>query len=368
MSLCAGYRPGSPIRHEPTGSIPKHRPAPPPPLPPKVGMDQRKSLTSKWLENREISSTSSSSSSFETDDGTLDKKTIHQDQKNAVAFGLSKPYGDEIIEDQTRRCLETMSVVKEESEEDVEEDIANSNVRLIGQRRVGEEWRGEDSGFVHRSDFLRNSSFDNSSESEEEDPNAHMASYEIHRFGMYETPAASDGNPVRHSLLHLVAEEDIPELLQAMAEEHHFVFDDCDDMPTTSGIIHTPAKRQERKKQRNIDRICFVEDPPKVFAYLDENTANEEGEWTEGVPISFDEYKSIVEESQQEQAQQNLELAKWRMIMEQKYGQSSEENQVEGNSESDLGSSTTFMYSGGLEGSPGKISQFRQTDMGTSAI
>jgi len=182
-------------------------------------------------------------------------------------------------------------------------------------------------------------------------------------------PALSDNNPVRHSLLHLVAEEDIPELLQAMAEEHHFVFDDCDDMPTTSGIIHAPAKRQERKKQRNVNRICFVEDPPKVFAYLDENSANEEGEWTEGVPITFDEYKSIVETTQQEQAQQNLELAKWRMLMEQKYGQSNEESEtVEQASESDLGVTSTFVYSEAIEGSSGKVLQFQQTDMGASAI
>lgn len=150
--------------------------------------------------------------------------------------------------------------------------------------------------------------------------------------------------------------------------QHHFVFDDCDDMPTTSGIIHAPAKRQERKKQRNVDRICFVEEPPKVFAYLDENTANEEGEWTNGVPITFDEYKSIVEANQQEQAQQNLELAKWRMLMEQKYGPSDEESEiVERASESELVTST-FVYSEELEGSSGKVLQFRQTDMGTSAI
>jgi hypothetical protein len=134
-------------------------------------------------------------------------------------------------------------------------------------------------------------------------------------------PNASDGNPVRHSLLNLVAEEDIPELLQAMAEECHFVFDDCDrsNMPTTSGIIHTPAKRMERRKQRNVDRICFDETTPKVFAYVDETTAYEEGEWSEGFPISYDEYKQIVEAAQQETAQQHMDLANWRMLMEQKF-------------------------------------------------
>jgi len=347
---------------EPSGSISKHRPAPPPPLPPKGGFDQqRKSLTSRWLENKE--SSTSSSSSFDTDDGTLDKKANDQekDQKPTILFGLSKPYGEEMVDEHTRRSLETMSVVKEESEEDIE---AEASVKLVGHRLIG-----EDSGFVHRSDFLKSSSFDNSSESDEDDSNDHLASYEINRFNIYDPPALSDNNPVRHSLLHLVAEEDIPELLQAMAEEHHFVFDDCDDMPTTSGIIHTPAKRQERKKQRNVDRICFVEDPPKVFAYLDETSANEESEWTEGVPITFDEYKSIVEATQQEQAQQNMELAKWRMLMEQKYGQSNEESEVvERASESDLGMTSTFVYSEAIDGSSGKVLQFQQTDMGASAI
>jgi hypothetical protein len=134
-------------------------------------------------------------------------------------------------------------------------------------------------------------------------------------------PNASDGNPVRHSLLNLVAEEDIPELLQAMAEECHFVFDDCDrsNMPTTSGIIHTPAKRMERRKQRNVDRICFDEKTPEVFAYVDETTAYEEGEWSEGFPISYEEYKQIVDAAQQETAQQHMDLANWRMLMEQKF-------------------------------------------------
>uniref|UniRef100_A0A914XSK6 Uncharacterized protein n=1 Tax=Plectus sambesii TaxID=2011161 RepID=A0A914XSK6_9BILA len=37
---------------------------------------------------------------------------------------------------------------------------------------------------------------------------------------------AGDGNPVRHSLLSLVSEEDVPLLLEAMAERFHFVFED----------------------------------------------------------------------------------------------------------------------------------------------
>ncbi|KAH7699559.1 Protein F11D5.1 b, partial [Aphelenchoides avenae] len=106
---------------------------------------------------------------------------------------------------------------------------------------------------------------------------------------------ASDGNPVRHSLLNLAMEEDIPDLLEAMAEECHFVFEDYSaDMASTSSIIHSASKRQERRKKRNVDRINFANEPPKVFAYLDENAALEEG-WMEGCPISYDDYQKIVQ-------------------------------------------------------------------------
>uniref|UniRef100_A0AC34GS53 Uncharacterized protein n=1 Tax=Panagrolaimus sp. ES5 TaxID=591445 RepID=A0AC34GS53_9BILA len=90
-------------------------------------------------------------------------------------------------------------------------------------------------------------------------------------------------------------------------------------MPTTSGIIHTPAKRMERRKQRNVDRICFDDKHPEVFAYVDESAAYEEGEWSEGFPITYDEYKQIVEAANQETAQQHMDLANWRMLMEQKF-------------------------------------------------
>uniref|UniRef100_A0AC34Q024 Chlororespiratory reduction 7 n=2 Tax=Panagrolaimus sp. JU765 TaxID=591449 RepID=A0AC34Q024_9BILA len=220
MSLCAGYRPGSPIKR----SVPLFRPLcttekptqlnwfssalkslnetsdysqrrivtnlPPPPLPPRGGTEQqqlqRKSLTSRWLESKE---SSSSTSSVETDDGSIDRKENIDEkelQKPLSAFGYPKPYGDnEIIEEQTRRSLETMSVVAEETEEDMEEEGA---VKFIGQRPINEVWKSDDSGVVHRSDFLKSSTAYDSSESDEDDsPHAHLAAmYGIHRIGFYE--------------------------------------------------------------------------------------------------------------------------------------------------------------------------------------
>lgn len=92
-------------------------------------------------------------------------------------------------------------------------------------------------------------------------------------------------------------------------------------MASTSSIIHPPAKRNERRKQRNVNRIAFVNEPPKVFAYLDENSALEDGEWADGCRISYDDYQKIVNSSQEIQAQQISELAKWRQAMEQKYSE-----------------------------------------------
>jgi hypothetical protein len=300
-------------------------PPPPPPLPPRGGTDQqqqqRKSLTSRWLESKQDSDEESVASAAEYNVAEQQQQQHHMSTTNTVStnFGVgshsTKPYGDnEIIDEHTRRSLETMSVVKEEPEEETE-DIGS--VRLLSRRTLE-----DDNGIVHRSDFLKSNYPFESSESDEDDhPNAHLAAYGIHRLGIYEAPNASDGNPVRHSLLNLVAEEDIPELLQAMAEECHFVFDDCDrsNMPTTSGIIHTPAKRMERRKQRNVDRICFDDKHPEVFAYVDESAAYEDGEWSEGFPITYEEYKQIVEAANAEAAQQHMDLSNWRMLMEQKF-------------------------------------------------
>lgn len=72
-----------------------------------------------------------------------------------------------------------------------------------------------------------------------------------------------------------------------------------------------------------------------MFAYLDENSALEDGEWVEGNPISYEDYQKILHRytkkvikkpisffsSQEQQAQQMSELSKWRQAMEQKYAE-----------------------------------------------
>ncbi|VDM74691.1 unnamed protein product [Strongylus vulgaris] len=57
---------------------------------------------------------------------------------------------------------------------------------------------------------------------------------------------AGDGNPVRHSLLSLVMEEDIPALMEAMSERFTCEFEDLDESrPSTSSILHPPETRKE---------------------------------------------------------------------------------------------------------------------------
>jgi hypothetical protein len=80
---------------------------------------------------------------------------------------------------------------------------------------------------------------------------------------------AGDGNPVRHSLLNLVLEEDIPLLLEAMAEkveeegidslylppcffQFNFYFEDVFANSSSMPIIFAPAMRNERKQRRNV--------------------------------------------------------------------------------------------------------------------
>uniref|UniRef100_A0A915D7T1 Uncharacterized protein n=1 Tax=Ditylenchus dipsaci TaxID=166011 RepID=A0A915D7T1_9BILA len=79
----------------------------------------------------------------------------------------------------------------------------------------------------------------------------------------------------------------------AMAEEHHFVFEDYStEMASTCGIIQMSDKR---KPKQFGGRITFVEDPPQVFAYLDESSAREEGEWKIGCAITLKIPKNVSE-------------------------------------------------------------------------
>ena len=123
---------------------------------------------------------------------------------------------------------------------------------------------------------------------------------------------AGDGNPVRHSLINLVMEEDVPLLMEAMAEKLHFEFEDVDAIPSSSseGIIRNPGSAQ-RKKQRNASKIGFSNSPPTVFSYPDENTATEFSEWHPGEDITFEEYQRICEEERQKYEEERTEASKW---------------------------------------------------------
>uniref|UniRef100_A0AC35FKR7 Reverse transcriptase domain-containing protein n=1 Tax=Panagrolaimus sp. PS1159 TaxID=55785 RepID=A0AC35FKR7_9BILA len=170
-------------------------PPPPPPLPPRGGTDQqqqqRKSLTSRWLESKQDSDEESVASAAEynsvasaTEYNVAEQQQHqHMSTTNTIStnFGVgschsTKPYGDnEIIDEQTRRSLETMSVVKEEPEEETE-DIGS--VRLLSRRTLE-----DDNGIVHRSDFLKQDSDEESVASaaeynvaEQQQQHHHMAS------------------------------------------------------------------------------------------------------------------------------------------------------------------------------------------------
>uniref|UniRef100_A0AC34GS91 Uncharacterized protein n=1 Tax=Panagrolaimus sp. ES5 TaxID=591445 RepID=A0AC34GS91_9BILA len=173
-------------------------PPPPPPLPPRGGTDQqqqqRKSLTSRWLESKQDSDEEGgittamqydvAGAAAEEHRTTSNSTTASSMPMASTNFGVShssKPYGDnETIDEQTRRSLETMSVVKEEPEEETEEI---GTVRLLSRRTLD----NDDNRIVHRSDFLKsNFPYDSSESEEEEHPNAHLAAYGIHRLGIYE--------------------------------------------------------------------------------------------------------------------------------------------------------------------------------------
>ncbi|KAI6191123.1 hypothetical protein M3Y97_00193800 [Aphelenchoides bicaudatus] len=135
-----------------------------------------------------------------------------------------------------------------------------------------------------------------------------------------ETMFATDSGPVRQSLLNLVLQDDIPDLLMAMSEDLHFVFEDCSPMESvTHGIILNGSKRRAngQKQARTQNRICFADSFPSVFTYLDESAALEEGLWRAGRPITYEEYLKLVGDTQDQTAKQAAELSKWRCAMMQ---------------------------------------------------
>lgn len=135
---------------------------------------------------------------------------------------------------------------------------------------------------------------------------------------MYFTMFATECGPVRQSLLNLVLQSDIPELLEAMAEDLHFEFENFSPMQNTTSIIMNGSRRRQtgQKSNRTHNRICFANESPKVFTYLDETSALEEGKWQDGRPISYEDYLRLVHDTQDQTARQALELSKWRNVMQ----------------------------------------------------
>ncbi|KHJ99954.1 hypothetical protein OESDEN_00017 [Oesophagostomum dentatum] len=125
---------------------------------------------------------------------------------------------------------------------------------------------------------------------------------------------AGDGNPVRHSLLSLVMEEDIPALMEAMSERFTCEFEDLDESrPSTSSILHPPETRKERRKARQVSSIRFEETSPKVYTYLDEGSAMDKNKWEEGVHVDYATYQNIIASEDEEYRKNSLaELEKWK--------------------------------------------------------
>ncbi|CAG9531445.1 unnamed protein product [Cercopithifilaria johnstoni] len=113
-----------------------------------------------------------------------------------------------------------------------------------------------------------------------------------------ETPnirISKEEGPVRQSLLSLVMDEDVPELMEAMAEKLEFVFEDL--TPSVSnvgeGILRNSAKRS-RSRPREV-RLEFHSSSPTVFTYPDEESAVEKAQWDEGKLITFTVYRELCE-------------------------------------------------------------------------
>ncbi|VDK66133.1 unnamed protein product [Onchocerca ochengi] len=119
------------------------------------------------------------------------------------------------------------------------------------------------------------------------------------------TRIAKDEGPVRQSLLSLVMDEDVPELMEAMAEKLEFVFEDL--IPTISnageGILRNSAKRS-RSRPREA-RLEFHSSSPTVFTYPDEESAVEKAQWDEGKQITFSVYRELFEGKKERSMDEN---------------------------------------------------------------
>ncbi|TKR81375.1 hypothetical protein L596_015253 [Steinernema carpocapsae] len=198
-----------------------------------------------------------------------------------------------------------------------------------------------------------------------------LQAYIMHHAGaktaLFLSMLAGDGNPVRHSLVNLVLQEDLPMLMEAMTEECNVSFEDFSDETTasTSSIIHPHNERKERRQRRNVDRICFVEEPPQVFAYLDEKSCevDEDDLWQQGEHITYDRYQKLVEATTEEQLQAQLELSRWHQSIQK---QAPVESQSPNSNEFALGVTSKLSY-GGLQSFNQPIA-IASNDINTSSI
>ncbi|VDK68742.1 unnamed protein product [Litomosoides sigmodontis] len=104
-----------------------------------------------------------------------------------------------------------------------------------------------------------------------------------------------DEGPIRQSLLNLVMDEDVPALMEAMAEKLEFVFEDL--TPSVSnvgeGILRNSGKRSRSRPKEA--RLEFQSSLPTVFTYPDEESAVEKAQWDEGELITFTVYRELCE-------------------------------------------------------------------------
>ncbi|MFH4982986.1 hypothetical protein AB6A40_009695 [Gnathostoma spinigerum] len=122
-----------------------------------------------------------------------------------------------------------------------------------------------------------------------------------------------DGNPCRYSLINVVDQDDIPQLLEAMAEEFHYVFEDVPATTSNSvnGII---GRKKHNKAEKASARIGFIERPPTVFSYPNESTIAEQTSWLPGEYISYEDYRKLREENDRARQAQQREMNRWESI------------------------------------------------------
>ncbi|TKR81376.1 hypothetical protein L596_015253 [Steinernema carpocapsae] len=299
-----------------------------------------------------------------------------KEQKQPIDSSLTslrKPYGDDAVEISTdEEEHHNWNHADTESEEDVEKA---GEVKLLSNRPLGAEEHEHQADDMRalREGFLKThypsgeAMTDSSEDEDDEEVERRNIANLIRPASLSVSMLAGDGNPVRHSLVNLVLQEDLPMLMEAMTEECNVSFEDFSDETTasTSSIIHPHNERKERRQRRNVDRICFVEEPPQVFAYLDEKSCevDEDDLWQQGEHITYDRYQKLVEATTEEQLQAQLELSRWHQSIQK---QAPVESQSPNSNEFALGVTSKLSY-GGLQSFNQPIA-IASNDINTSSI